>query len=63
LPAQPRRQLAHGTVEVQPGDTLYALSRRHGVSISALMDTNQLKSLTLVPGQVLKLPPQSRPRG
>lgn len=62
-PTQPQRKLTHGMIEVQPGDTLYALSRKHGVSISALMDTNQLKSLTLVPGQVLKLPPQSRPRG
>lgn len=59
---QPRRPLDHGSIEVQPGDTLYGLSRRHGVSISALMETNRLKSLTLVPGQVLRLPASSRPR-
>lgn len=58
----PRRPLDHGSIEVQPGDTLYGLSRRHGVSISALMETNRLKSLTLVPGQVLRLPASSRPR-
>lgn len=55
--------LPRGSILVQPGDTLYGLSRRHGVSISALMDANKLKSLTLQPGQMLKLPATSRPRG
>lgn len=54
--------LPRGTIMVQPGDTLYGLSRRHGVSISALMDLNRLQSLTLQPGQILRLPAQSRPR-
>jgi LysM repeat protein len=57
------RPLERGTIEVQPGDTLFSLSRRHGVSISALMDTNKLKSLTLQPGQVLRLPAPIRSRG
>ena len=59
----PPVHLPRGSVLVQPGDTLYGLSRRHGVSISALMDENRLTSVNLQPGQVLKLPPQSRRRG
>lgn len=55
LPVAPR-----GSITVQPGDTLYALSRQHNVSISALMEVNQLKSLTLQPGQILKLPSTAR---
>ena len=55
--------LPRGSILVQPGDTLYGLSRRHGVSISALMDANKLKSLSLQPGQMLKLPATNRPRG
>lgn len=55
--------LPRGSILVQPGDTLYGLSRRHGVSISALMDLNKLKSLSLVSGQVLKLPASARARG
>lgn len=55
--------LPRGSVLVQPGDTLYGLSRRHGVSISALMETNRLTSLSLQPGQVLKLPAATRHRG
>lgn len=51
------------TIVVQPGDTLYGLSRHHGVSISALMDANKLKSLTLQPGQTLRLPTAHRGRG
>ncbi len=54
--------LPRGSIVVQPGDTLYGLSRRHGVSVSALMDTNKLKSLTLQPGQVLQLPAAGRSR-
>ncbi|MBA4174099.1 MAG: hypothetical protein C0511_15950 [Hyphomicrobium sp.] len=56
------QHLPRGSIEVKPGDTLYGLSRQHGVSISALMDANQLKSLALQPGQILKLPATSRTR-
>lgn len=45
-----------GTVEVQRGDTLYALSRRHGVSVNDLMQANGLTSSNLQPGQRLTLP-------
>lgn len=44
------------TIEVRPGDTLYALSRRHGVSINELMTANGLTSPGLKPGQQLHLP-------
>lgn len=45
-----------GTIEVQPGDTLYALAARHRVSISELMSVNGLSDPTLHPGQKLVLP-------
>ncbi len=48
-----------GTIDVQPGDTLYGLSKKHGVSIAALMDANQLTSPNLRPGQKLALPAKS----
>ena len=44
------------SVEVQPGDTLYGLSRRHGVSVSELMEVNGLSNPSLHPGQKLYLP-------
>jgi LysM repeat protein len=61
LPAAPsagaKPPIAPGeTVEVQAGDSLYAISKRHNVSIAALMDVNQLKSPNLKPGQKIVLP-------
>lgn len=47
---------AGGTIEVRPGDTLYGLSRRHGVSVNALMSANGLRSSNLRVGQRLTLP-------
>ena len=44
------------TIDVQPGDTLYGLAKRHGVSIASLMDANQLTSPNLKPGQKLVVP-------
>ena len=52
--------LAGATVDVQPGDSLYALSKRHNVSIAALMDLNGLKNATLKPGQKIILPANAR---
>jgi len=43
-------------IEVQAGDTLYGLSRRHNVSVSEIMSANGLKSPSLKPGQKLYLP-------
>lgn len=44
------------SIEVQPGDTLYGLSRRYNVSVSELMETNGLSNPNLQPGQKLTLP-------
>lgn len=43
-------------IEVQPGDTLYGLSRRHQVSLAELMSVNGLTAPDLKPGQKLHLP-------
>ena len=43
-------------IEVQPGDTLYGLSRRHQVSVAELMSVNGLTAPNLKPGQKLHLP-------
>jgi murein DD-endopeptidase MepM/ murein hydrolase activator NlpD len=43
-------------VEVQQGDTLYALSRRYRVSVSELMEVNNLTNPALKPGQRIYLP-------
>lgn len=52
--------VAGSTVEVQQGDSLYAISKRHHVSIAALMDLNGLKNATLKPGQKIILPANAR---
>ncbi len=41
---------------MQPGDTLYALSRRHHVSVAELMEVNSLSNPNLHPGQKIYLP-------
>ncbi|MFT5508633.1 MAG: LysM repeat protein, partial [Hyphomicrobiaceae bacterium] len=41
---------------VARGDTLYHLSRRHGVSVNLLMTENRLSSTKLSVGQTLYLP-------
>jgi len=43
-------------IEVQPGDTLYGLSRRHRVGVAELMQVNSLTNPNLQPGQKLYLP-------
>lgn len=44
------------TIEVQQGDTLYGISKRHRVAISELMTLNNLQSPAIKPGQKLVLP-------
>lgn len=59
IPAQPTKPLAVAsgrTIDVQQGDTLYAISKRTGYPISALMEANGLKNANLKPGQKLALP-------
>ena len=54
---QPARYQAGETIEVQPGDTIFVLARRHGVSIDAIIDLNGLKNgSSLQPGQRITLP-------
>lgn len=43
-------------ITVERGDTLYGLSRRHGVSVAELMTVNRLDSSMLRIGQTLYLP-------
>ena len=48
---------AKGFVEVQPGDTVYAIGRRHGVTPAAIIAENNLKKpYHLSVGQAIKLP-------
>jgi len=55
---QPAPSLANpgDTVEVQSGDTLYSISRRHNVSVAEMMQLNNLSSPNLKLGQRLYLP-------
>ena len=56
-PVAPSHAAARGDlIEVQQGDTLYGIARRHNVTISDLMAANDLKGNTLKPGQKLHLP-------
>ncbi len=61
-PSSPSQPTAHSaatageTIDVQPGDTLYGLSKRHHVSLAELMSANQMTNPTLRPGQKLVLP-------
>ena len=50
-------------VTVGPEDTLLSLSRAHGVPVTMLMSTNNLASLTLEPGQQLRIPSLGPKRG
>jgi len=53
----PRTPASGESIQVQQGDTLYAIAKRHGVSISALIDVNALThGSTIKPGQRLLLP-------
>lgn len=45
------------TYYVQPGDSLYSIAARYGTSITALQQSNGLKSSTLYPGQALNISP------
>lgn len=47
-------------IVVQPGDTLYSLSRSHNVSLSELMSVNSLTNPNVHPGQTLYLPGNGR---
>jgi murein DD-endopeptidase MepM/ murein hydrolase activator NlpD len=59
-PASPVAQADGDTIEVRAGDTLYALSRKHGVSVSELMRANHLEGPQLRIGQRLIVPSSPR---
>ena len=46
---------------VQPGDTLYSLSRRYGTTIQAIMQANGMMSTFLRAGDVILIPPPTMP--
>ncbi len=51
-----------GSVVVQPGDTLYAISRYHKMALQALIEANDLGPPFIIkPGQVLRLPEPGAP--
>ena len=55
--ALPQTPPAKGeAIEVQQGDTLYSLSKRHNVSVAELMSVNHLSAPSLKLGQKLYLP-------
>lgn len=55
--AQPHRHKAKGYIEVQRGDTVYALARKFSVTPAAIIEENGLKApYELSVGQALKLP-------
>ena len=54
---RPRAAARGETIQVQQGDTLYGISKRYGVSISALIEVNGLAHGSAIkPGQQLVLP-------
>jgi murein DD-endopeptidase MepM/ murein hydrolase activator NlpD len=56
-PALSRSEAASGIVIVQPGDTLYAVARRTGAPVRALIDTNRLQApYRIQAGQRLQIP-------
>ncbi len=50
------------TYVVRPGDSLYTLARRFGITVQALIEFNRLGSETLLVGQKLRVPSATRPR-
>jgi murein DD-endopeptidase MepM/ murein hydrolase activator NlpD len=53
---QPLPPATGETVEVQQGETLYSIGRRHGVPPAAIKDANGLTSDSVRPGQRLMIP-------
>ncbi|MET0432449.1 MAG: peptidoglycan DD-metalloendopeptidase family protein [Hyphomicrobium sp.] len=55
-PPHPTQYAKGEMIEVQPGDTLYGLSRSHHVSLTELSAVNNLGNPNIKPGQKLYLP-------
>jgi murein DD-endopeptidase MepM/ murein hydrolase activator NlpD len=59
---QARPAASAETIEVQPGDTLFGIARRHNVQVGALIEVNGLPNGTSIkPGQRLLLPTGATP--
>lgn len=59
--ASARAQTGAGVYVVQPGDTVWAIARRHGIDLQDLLDWNGLDpDTTIHPGDRLRLRPRSR---
>jgi len=54
--ARPRTHL------VRPGETLFRIALRYGITVAALMEINGLRSDHIRAGQVLRLPPAEAPK-
>jgi membrane-bound lytic murein transglycosylase D len=52
----PRKASSGTTYRVRPGDTLYDIARKFGVSTSALQRANKLRGSRIYPGDVLTIP-------
>lgn len=44
-----------GSYEVKRGDTLYSIAKNNGISLTRLMEINDVNSSTIYPGQLLKV--------
>lgn len=51
-----------GSYEVKPGDSLWALAKRHGVRVEAIQEANALAGDKIRQGQVLTIPGKTQPR-
>ena len=58
---QPLNEPTGNTVEVQAGETLFGIARRHGVSVPAIREANGLTSDAVRPGQRLTIPSGFQP--
>ncbi|MBX9592612.1 MAG: peptidoglycan DD-metalloendopeptidase family protein [Hyphomonadaceae bacterium] len=58
----PPSDIGAGSIDVQPGETLYSIGRRTGVSVAAIKDANGLSSDSVRPGQRLAMPAGAQER-
>ncbi|OHE31608.1 MAG: hypothetical protein A3J94_00025 [Syntrophus sp. RIFOXYC2_FULL_54_9] len=57
-----REGLAHETYQVRPGDTLYRISEKTGITIKDLKRANRLHGTRLKPDQILVIPTSEEKR-
>jgi len=56
LPMTPREKIGEQNYRVRSGDTLFAIARKHKVSVAQLRDRNKLRSTKIVGGMNLVVP-------